>query len=852
MAKKIVKLLTIFMITISTLNAEELTLVSKGQSNYQIVIPTRFQNTNIENFVKLSAKLLQNCVKDSTGVVLPIVKENKLDKSKPGIFLGDTSFARKNGVQAEKLSGWTYVEKTVGKNLILAGNDRPDVPTVKTKYYIKYILGTPKAVTSFLKRDLGVKFLLPGPNGIEVPKRSSIQVSGKLNIKKEPYLKINTGRCAELFYDIANNYFYCNSFKLYGGHSFCDAVPKSKYAKTHPEYFALLGGKRNPSSNHLCISNLEVQDFMYKKMLEHLDKGYDFCEIGQTDGYMPCECKKCEKLYGTSDPGEKLWILHKKMAEKLLKDRPGKKMVILSYGPTIKPPKTFRKFPTNTMIELTDYSPIAFEDWKGYEVPCGFMTYVYNWGQFYQPGLTPKTTPRSIAAQADSFRRNNVQAIYKCGWGELFGLEGPVYYVYGRMFDDGDQDYRRICDEFYKAAYGKAYVPMKMFFDTMYKRLELYSHFLAIRYPAQMKGFSPSNPKPILAFNFSPDVLNVMGKNLQRAEKMADSPKVKKRIELVRKEFEYLKNLASIIHCYNAYKITMNKSSFDNLAALIEKRNIMIDSYYDANGRMRKVPGWKNVRFLGGFNKDIVKVNGELNAPISSPLAWDVANLKKLGVLPGSFKAKLKIFKAAETVSLDGDFEHGVWKNIPFEAVGGIQMGKTRQTTRFKMTYDNKNLYIGFNCTIPDDTIEIFAVGQDGPAWQQESIELFLGPGGTDEFFHLIFNPIANSRYDSVNSILIDSLNPRFGTDDKVWNCDWEYKNFVDAKNKQWNSVVTIPFKSLGVTMPKPGSSWSLNIAREHFFIDYRNRKDIELYLWSPNLETRGFSDRESFGELIF
>ena len=334
MMKRILTISGFFALAILSLNARELQLVSNGKSDYQIVVPAKSPNKSLERFSAISVKLLQNCLKESTGAVLPIIKENNREKSKPAIFLGDTEFAKRNGVDAGKLKGWTYIEKVVGKNIILAGCDRPVVPGVKSRAPSKYVLGTLKATTSFLKSELGVRFLLPGPNGIEIPKINSITVSDDMNIKKTPYLNLNTGRSSEPVYDVANNYFHVNAFKTHGGHSFYNAVPKSEYAKTHPEYFALLAGKRNPAANHLCISNPEVRELMYKDILKELDKGYVSYEVGQTDGYKPCECEKCKKLYGVSDPGEKLWILNKKLAERLMRDRPGKGIAIISYGPT--------------------------------------------------------------------------------------------------------------------------------------------------------------------------------------------------------------------------------------------------------------------------------------------------------------------------------------------------------------------------------------------------------------------------------------------------------------------------------------------------------------------------------------
>ena len=64
--------------------------------------------------------------------------------------------------------------------------------------------------------------------------------------------------------------------------------------------------------------------------------------------------------------------------------------MIISYGPTVKPPRTFREFPANTMIELCGTSPENLAAWKKYVVPCGFTAYLYYWGSYNVAGFTPK------------------------------------------------------------------------------------------------------------------------------------------------------------------------------------------------------------------------------------------------------------------------------------------------------------------------------------------------------------------------------------------------------------------------------------------------------------------------------
>ena len=830
-----------------TAKADKALLIARsGKSNYKIVIPDKKDSGVADKYLLKGAKLLQSCIKESCGAELAIVREAEMSMGANGIYLGNTRYLRSTGVNAANLEGWTWINKVQDKNLIIAGHDFKPVSESKRGRY-SFILGTVKGITAFLQRNFGVRFVLPGKNGIHVPRRKIITVAQNLNIKKTPNIKFIYGRRTEFFYEIANNFLPSAGIKLYGGHSYYHAVPVKKYAKANPEYFILKGGVRNPKGNHLCISNPKVQDLIYREMLKWLDKGYSAVELAQTDGYKPCECQNCKKYGNIKDAGEKLWILHRKLAKKLKKDRPGKKVIIISYGPTVLPPKTFKDFPDNVIIELCSYSPESFQRWNRYKVPGGFMTYVYSWGYYQSVGLTPKRTPAFSCEQTKLFFRNKVQGVYLCGFGELFGLEGPAYYAYGRSFDMPEStNPLLVTDEYCRAGFGKAYVPMKKFYDVLFKRLELYSDTSSY---SDAKIVLPKSPRVILAYNYSPDVLQTMEANLQRAEKLAESSKVKKRLILVRKEFDYVKNLASIIHIYNAYRTLPNWLFFNKLADFINQRNQMIDAVC-SKGRVAKLKDWPYINFLGGVDKSTLKFNGRLGATLSAPFNWNTALLKKKKVLPGLNRKKLIIYKTSGKVPANGNFDSGIWKGIPFQSMREIQMGQLREQTRFKIVYDANNLYIAFSCTLPVAKMKFFPVGHDGPAWGQECIEIFIDPfASREKNYHFIFNPVKKSYYDAARGFIEDPLHPHYDKDDASWNCKWRHYNWLDRKENVWKALVKIPFKSLKLTTPGKGTTWLMNIGREHYI---PNTKKLELSLWSPNLEAMNFHEKEAFGEVIF
>jgi hypothetical protein len=181
-----------------------------------------------------------------------------------------------------------------------------------------------------------------------------------------------------------------------------------------------------------------------------------------------------------------------------------------------------------------------------------------------------------------------------------------------------------------------------------------------------------------------------------------------------------------------------------------------------------------------------------------------------------------------------------------------IGMGELKNATTFKVAYDEKNLYFGFDCALDSaDQLKITPFGRDGAVWRAECLEILIDPFGTREkYYHFIFNPVPNSCYDARAGFIDDPLDPRATQGDPSWNGDWQYLAQVDAPGKRWTAEVKLPFSALGVETPKPGTMWHMNLGRESPAPG--DREKLELSLWSPNLEERSFHSKAAFGDLVF
>ncbi|MEI6166404.1 MAG: DUF4838 domain-containing protein [bacterium] len=848
-------------------DAADLVLAEKGRTDYQVVLPDVPLSPDIGESLKQVARLVQAAFK-ANGADVRVVGESARDALKPSIYLGDTAFARSHGVRASELVGWSYVHKVVGRDVIVAGREQVAVgrkkvnPTAPTFDRI----GTAKAALDFLRLYVGTRFLYPDVSGrgeikddasvdwlkspaVEFLTTAVVRVPSDLDVRKSIPLTYNLAWGSSAgFYDLATSR-YPVVDEVWGGHTYGRAIPLETYRDTHPEYFALLGGKRLVDPDGMaqyCISNPEVQKLIFEDLISWLDAGYEAVDLGQPDGFRPCQCDNCLKLFGTgSDWGEKLWIFHRTMAEQVAKARPGKKVILMAYSLTDKPPKTFRKFPKNTGLAVSGTNEENLQVWRDYTVPAGFVAYIYNSTPNLGTRYTPMRTPHYVEAQAKRFVAYHIQSIYRDGIGCLFGLEGPVYYTMGRMFDDVDHNRaQELVSEFCSGAFGKASGPMLRFYDQLYHGIELYSEFLGTRCPAwsytDIYGRSRkflTDPFQFLGFIYTPTLLAALEKELSQAEKTAETDKVKARLSLVRREFNYVKSLARVIHLYHAYEILPDQALRDRLLDAIDARNAEIASLFESKGP-KALPGWAITLFpLPGHNANHLRLyNDGYQEPFKNTcLNWDTKAMRRA---PLSGVSRVGVKPATGVVSLDS----AEWDGALPQVLEGLPRDtRPNQRTVVRVLYDSTSVYFRLECDLP-------AVLMAKPA-EAELFSIYLAPSsGRDIGYRFTVGPRADSKVDAASGFIADVMDPRYGQFDPDWSGAWSYETRLEPEKNRWLGLVKVPFKSLGVLVPANGTLWRGNFGRTHV----GGSGKVERSLWSALGNTKDMDDRTVFGEISF
>ena len=593
---------------------------------------------DVNRVLKIAAEEVQNDINEATGLKIAAVPASKAKK--PAIYIG-AEFAEKAGFDLSDLKWFDNVIAEKGGCLYLFGRDRPgrDAAKVGGIGWANCVLPSVRATTRFLEMFAGVRFLLPGEVGKEVPHGREVRVPEGTVLKERPTQIYGNGHAIDRhhpIYMIASGIWGRGMLHSYGGHTYPSACPGEKYFATHPEYFALKkDGKRGlgPTKNQtaLCISNPEVEELIVDELKRRFDEGAEICQLSQHDGTTVCGCEACRAFLGTGDDwGEKFWLFHRRIAERMLKERPGKIVQILSYTATAHPPKSFKVFPPNVMVEMCRYSDEAFAEWKGYTVPQGFAAYTYLCGNYVPMGLVARHSLAYLARLAKRFRDNRVVGLFRCEIQDLYGTEGPCYYIYNKLLQDGTLDVDALLSDYCGAAFGPAAARMRAFYDTQDARLRMCDKIaegFAAGIAAGLDGHLLAMPKKRIELHgliFSPATIKAMEESLSAAEKTEGlTEKQRKRLSLVRLEFDYAKNLGTIATLYAAYQLRPTAEMKAPLMDAIRERNAYLDRIFGGGNVPLPIEGWPEIKPFGRYcTRDIMNTNGRSSARIREPLGW--------------------------------------------------------------------------------------------------------------------------------------------------------------------------------------------------------------------------------------
>jgi hypothetical protein len=841
--------------------ASPLILGDQGKTEYQIVLPTPGDHDEVNQGLAQSARLLQAGFK-ANGIEIAVVTEPARDPAKPGIYLGQTALATRHGIDTAAFAGWTFLLQALGRDIIVAGRDHP-APKAKTNQGSQSHarIATAKAVTLFMHQYLGTRFLYPELQAwstlaaagnidwltnpaVEFLPMPRITVPADLRLQRTPVMEFDiTYPPVVSFYHLSQNRFPLVD-SISGGHTWHRAIPPETYAKTNPEYFALLGGSRytqgHDANAQYCISNPQVQDLMARDLAYWFTQGFHTADLGQPDGFRPCQCQACNDLFGTGqDWNEKIWILHRNLAQQMHQAFPGRVVVISSYIQTADPPKTFKVFPPNVRLLLTGTNDSDFAPWREVVVPQGFSSYLYNWTANLVPRFVPMRTPLYVQTQAQRLVTNRIRSIMRDGnGGVVYGMEGPTYYTMGRLYENPEQfPAKEFVHEFIEAAFGRAAHPMQRFYDQLFHGIELHASYTGTREVAwayrDIYGGGRkllSDPFQMTAFLLAPDLMAALDETLKQAEAVTDAgPKVAMRLALVRREFDYLNALSQAVHLYRAYQAVPDAAILDRLLNVLDARNELIKSYFVKGNQLA---GWSHELYPPpGHNIDHMMLNFEgYQEPWKDTfLNWDTQARRRA---PLASARQMDVLLTDASLTLDSP----QWQAIKPQTLAALNPGAA-PAGEVRMMYDEQRVYIRLDCPLPADSTEA--------GLAQHRADVTITPTTASPItYRFTAGHGPDTRLSAARGFIDDAMDPRYGKFDPDWKGAWSHDSRFDRETRRWSVMLTLPLSTMQAASPTDGVTWYANFRIL--------RLGTDPAIWSPTTGVAELDDPRNTGMLTF
>ncbi len=352
--------------------AAPVTLASDGQARYQLLVPRDSRPLERKAAAELALHLKLIC-----GAPFAVVVEGTPPSDqRPVISLGRTDLLARSACRwrGADLAAEGYALEVDGANVFLYGGSGR---------------GLLHGVYALLEEDLGCRWYAVG--SMDVPRQPQLAVSlvprrvvPQLELR-DPYIhtmhdstwslrnKTNTPHApVRAAWGGSLRYHYM-------GHTYASYFPTDVYFAKHPEYYALVNGKRQPSQ--LCHTNADVIRLSIEKTgdIFRSHPEVNVTAIGPNDGRGFCDCPNCQRLDAENGgrAGSFFWFVNQ-IAAGVKKEFPNNRLISLAYLDYAKPP-TKLKVDDYIIIQLcTDSHAWKYQFCPVWESP-DYQGYVKAW-----------------------------------------------------------------------------------------------------------------------------------------------------------------------------------------------------------------------------------------------------------------------------------------------------------------------------------------------------------------------------------------------------------------------------------------------------------------------------------------
>lgn len=258
-------------------------------------------------------------VKKASGVELEVINESDDASRLPHrVYVGGTEALKAQGIHVDALGPDTFVLRTIGANLYIAGNEQDDQEPLDEANPFS---GTLFGVYEVLERAVGVRWLWPGELGTYVPSSDHLSIE-ELDEVIKPALQFRRFRWSNIRKaanetdvsldrlafspDVLRS--YAADLNIYlRRHRMGDSEPKPNvghyfqnwwptHGQENPEWFMLNEqGERGPISDStarytaMCVSNPDLHRYIVEKDWN----GGNVLRLGEVDRRVFCHCNVC-------------------------------------------------------------------------------------------------------------------------------------------------------------------------------------------------------------------------------------------------------------------------------------------------------------------------------------------------------------------------------------------------------------------------------------------------------------------------------------------------------------------------------------------------------------------------------
>lgn len=491
--------------------SERLALVRSGVSTYMIVIPDEASNADRD-----AARVLQRYLGRMSGATLPILRESDLARGGPAIYLGRTAAARA-AFDFTRVRDDGFFIATRGNALFIAG---------------VHGRGTVYGVYDFIDRYLGCKKFDAGP--AYVPASPTIGVDGGIYDLQEPAFSYR-----QSYYPPSTDAEYLEWHHLHRfedlwgvwGHSYFKIIPPLTYFGTHPEYFALVDGRRRPTQ--LCLSNDTVfrltVDFLRTKMARNPDALYWSVSANDDHGY--CTCDRCRRA-DAEEGGPQGSLI--RFVNRVAAQFPDKVITTLAYGYTSRAP--LHTAPASNVyimlssIDAPRQRPLAMSNLAAWSRLTPHLL-LWDYTTQFTNYLAPFPDYANLQPNLQYARQHSIRGVFEQGSGETYGdMDAYNSYVQAALLWNPDADVHRLTTEFCNGYYGPVAGP----FIAQY--VESLSEGLARSGKTLDIYGSPINEYDSF---LTPEAIEALSTLLDKAEEASTAPPYPTRVAAARLPLEY-------------------------------------------------------------------------------------------------------------------------------------------------------------------------------------------------------------------------------------------------------------------------------------------------------------------------